>query len=143
MVKFSNVQSLIMSDNLARSILTDALITLANVFKEAGMNPPKKILVDKPTFDKLLAESMALYNIDTKKAIAEREFSLSDIMFIVEVEKTLTTENSANSSKEHSSQKPGPTTYQCPDCRIVFESKLDHRIHQQAFHDNIKDPDLL
>jgi len=85
---------MIMSDNLARSVLTDALITLANVFKEAGMNPPKKILVDKPTFDKLLAESMALYNIDTKKAIAEREFSLSDIMFIVEVEKTLTTENS-------------------------------------------------
>ena len=84
MVKFSNVQSLIMSDNLARSILTDALITLANVFKEAGMNPPKKILVDKPTFDKLLAESMAVYNIDTKKAISEREFSLSDIILIAQ-----------------------------------------------------------
>ena len=94
MVKFSNVQSLIMSDNLARSILTDALITLANVFKEAGMNPPKKILVDKPTFDKLLAESMAVYNIDTKKAISEREFSLSDIILISEHSAT---QESANS----------------------------------------------
>jgi hypothetical protein len=86
-VKFSNVQSIIMSDNLARSVLTDALITLAHAFKEAGLNPPKKIQVDRPTFDKLLSESMALYNIDTKKAIAEREFSLSDIILIAEDEK--------------------------------------------------------
>ena len=47
-------------------ILTDALITLANAFKEAGLNPPRKIEVDRPTFDKLLSESITLYNIDTK-----------------------------------------------------------------------------
>ena len=38
-------------------------------------------------FDKLLSESMTLYNIDTKKPIAEREFSLSDIILIAEHEK--------------------------------------------------------
>ena len=63
-----------MSD-IARSVLTDALISLANTFKEAGSNPPKKIVVDKPTFDRLLSESMILYNIDTKKAISKHEFS--------------------------------------------------------------------
>ena len=73
-----------MSDDIARNVLTDALITLANVFKEAGMNPPRKIEVDRPTFDKLLSESITLYNIDTKKAISEREFSLSDIILIAQ-----------------------------------------------------------
>jgi hypothetical protein len=73
-----------MSDHIARSVLTDALITLANVFKEAGLNPPRKIEVDRPTFDKLLSESVMLYNIDTKKAISEREFSLLDITLIAE-----------------------------------------------------------
>ena len=139
MVKFSNVQSLIMSDNLARSILTDALITLANVFKEAGMNPPKKILVDKPTFDKLLAESMAVYNIDTKKAISEREFSLSDIILIAEHSAT---QESDSSVEKHNQPKSNTTKYECPDCGIVFENKLDHRKHHQAFHDSIIEPNL-
>jgi hypothetical protein len=67
-----------MSDILINSVLTDALITLAHAFKEAGVNPPKKIEVDSPTFDKLLSESMTLYNIDSKKAVTEREFRLSD-----------------------------------------------------------------
>ena len=39
-----------MSDILINSVLTDALITLAQAFKEAGVNPPKKIEVDSPTF---------------------------------------------------------------------------------------------
>ena len=64
--------------------MTDAVITLANVFKEAGYDPPSKIEVDSQTFDKLLAESMKLYNIDSKKAIVEREFSIADIITIAE-----------------------------------------------------------
>ena len=74
-----------MSESIySKSILTDAVITLANVFKEAGCDPPSKIEVDSQTFDKLLAESMKLYNIDTKKAIVEREFSIADIITITE-----------------------------------------------------------
>jgi hypothetical protein len=74
-----------MSESIyCKSILTDAVITLANVFKEAGYDPPSKIEVDSQTFDKLLAESMKLYNIDTKKAIVEREFSIADIITITE-----------------------------------------------------------
>jgi hypothetical protein len=44
----------------SKSILTDAIISLANVFKEAGCDPPTKIEVDSQTFDKLLADSMKL-----------------------------------------------------------------------------------
>jgi hypothetical protein len=74
-----------MSESIySKSILTDAVITLANVFKEAGYDPPSKIEVDSQTFDKLLAESMKLYNIDSKKAIVEREFSIADIITIAE-----------------------------------------------------------
>lgn len=73
-----------MSDILINSVLTDALITLAQAFKEAGVNPPKKIEVDSPTFNKLLSEAMMLYNIDSKKAVSEREFRLSDIFLITE-----------------------------------------------------------
>jgi hypothetical protein len=73
-----------MSDNINRSVLTDALISFANVFKEAGLNPPKKIVVDRPTFDRLLSESIMLYSVDSKKAISQREFSLSDIILITE-----------------------------------------------------------
>jgi len=130
-----------MSDNIARNVLTDALITLANVFKEAGLNPTRKIEVDRPTFDKLLSESITLYNIDTKKAISEREFSISGIILIAE--DGVTTEDSINSSEEHNQQKPVTLKYQCTDCRIVFENKLDYRKHHQAFHDNIKEPNLL
>src|SRR5947209_20242201 len=116
-----------MSDNIARNVLTDALITLANVFKEAGLNPPRKIEVDRRTFDKVLSESITLYNIDTKKAISEREFSISGIILIVE--DGVTTEDSINSSEQQNQQKPVTLKYQCPDCRIVFENKLDYRKH--------------
>jgi hypothetical protein len=129
-----------MSDDIARSVLTDALIAMVNVFKQAGMNPPKKIEVDKPTFDKLLSESITLYNIDTKQAISERKFSISDIILIAE--DGLTTVDSANSREEHIQQKQDPTRYECPECRIVFENTLDYRKHHQAFHDNIKEPSL-
>lgn len=83
-IKFDGVHSTIMSDILINSVLTDALITLAQAFKEAGVNPPKKIEVDSPTFNKLLSEAMMLYNIDSKKAVSEREFRLSDIFLITE-----------------------------------------------------------
>jgi hypothetical protein len=74
-----------MSESIySKSILTDAIISLANVFKEAGFDPPSKIEVDSQTFDKLLAESMKLYNIDSKKAIVERKFSIADIITITE-----------------------------------------------------------
>jgi hypothetical protein len=83
-VKFDGVYTTTMSDILINSVLTDAVITLAHAFHEAGVNPPKKIEVDSSTFDKLLSESMMLYNIDSKKAISEREFRLSDILLISE-----------------------------------------------------------
>ena len=74
-----------MSESIySKSILTDAVIALANVFKEAGYDPPSKIEVDSQTFDKLLAESMKLYNIDSKKAIVERKFSIANIITIAE-----------------------------------------------------------
>jgi SpoVK/Ycf46/Vps4 family AAA+-type ATPase len=129
-----------MSDNITRSVLTDELISLANVFKESGLNPPKKIIVDGPTFDRLISESMMLYNIDSKKAISEREFSLSDIMRIAE---DGATREDTNQSEEYNQQKPSSTKYECPDCRIIFENKLEYRKHHQAFHDSIKQPNLL
>ena len=128
-----------MSDHMVRSVLTDALVSLAKVFKESGLNPPKKIVVDRTTFDSILSESMMLYNIDTKKAISEREFSLSDIMLIADGG----TAGHSSYSEEHNQPKPNATKYECPDCEIVFENKLDHRKHHQAFHDNIKEPKLL
>jgi hypothetical protein len=74
-----------MSESIySQSILIDAIITLANVFKEAGYDPPSKIEVDYQTFDKLLAEAMKLYDIDSKKAIVERKFSIADIITIAE-----------------------------------------------------------
>ncbi len=69
-------------DIVSRSALTDSIIALANSFKENGFNPPVAIEVDQPTFNKLLAESEELYNIDSKKAITGREFSLSGITII-------------------------------------------------------------
>lgn len=44
------------SDNIDddKTILTDAIIMLANTFKQSGCNPLKKIEVDQPTFDKML-----------------------------------------------------------------------------------------
>ena len=42
-------------DIVSRSALTDTIIALANSFKENGFNPPVRIEVDQPTFNKLLA----------------------------------------------------------------------------------------
>jgi hypothetical protein len=43
-----------------KTILSDAIIVLANAFRERD-NPPRKIEVDSQTFDKILAEAMELY----------------------------------------------------------------------------------
>ena len=43
-----------------------------------------RIEVNQLTFDKLLTESLELYNIDSKKAMTEREFPLSGITIIKE-----------------------------------------------------------
>lgn len=51
-----------------RSVLTDGILALANYFKEHGSNPPISIEVDKLAFQKILAESAELYNIDSKKS---------------------------------------------------------------------------
>ena len=67
-----------------RSVLTDGILALANYFKEHGFNPPISIEVDKLAFQKILAESAELYNIDSKKAITEHEFSISDVITIKE-----------------------------------------------------------
>jgi hypothetical protein len=67
-----------------KNILSNALIVLANAFRESGYNPPSKIEVDSQTFDKILAEAMELYNIDSKKVIVERKFSIADMITIVE-----------------------------------------------------------
>ena len=69
----------------SQSVLSNAIIKLANAFREAGYNPPSKIEVDSQTFDKLLAEAMELYNIDSKIAIIERKFSIADTISIVEI----------------------------------------------------------
>ena len=75
---------IIMSESVySQSVLSNAIIKLANAFKEAGYNPPSKIEVDSQTFDKLLAEAMELYNIDSKIAIIERKFSIADTIAIV------------------------------------------------------------
>ena len=74
-----------MSESIySQSILSNAIIKLANAFREAGYNPPSKIEVDSQTFDKLLAEAMELYNIDSKIAIIERKFSIADTIAIAE-----------------------------------------------------------
>jgi len=74
-----------MSESIySQSVLSNAIIKLANAFREAGYNPPSKIEVDSQTFDKPLAEAMELYNIDSKIAIIERKFSIADTISIVE-----------------------------------------------------------
>jgi hypothetical protein len=67
-----------------RSVLTDGILALANYFKEHGFNPPISIEVDKLAFQKILAESAELYNIDSKKAITEHKFSISEVILIKE-----------------------------------------------------------
>jgi hypothetical protein len=74
-----------MSENIInKSVLTDGIIALANYFKEHGFNPPLSIEVDKSAFEKVLAESAEFYNIDSKKAITEHEFSISQVITIRE-----------------------------------------------------------
>ena len=74
-----------MSENIInKSVLNDGIIALANYFKEHGFNPPTSIEVDNIAFEKILAESAELYNIDSKKAITEHEFSISDVITIKE-----------------------------------------------------------
>ena len=126
-------------DIVSRSALTDSIIALANSFKENGFNPPVEIEVDQPTFNKLLAESVELYNIDSKKAITAREFSLSGI--------TIVKEKSQPSRQKITEQQQEELTtitkYKCPDCGVIFDSIPAHRKHQQAFHDNIKEPEEI
>lgn len=60
-----------MSENIInKSVLIDGIIALANYFKEHGFNPPTSIEVDNIAFEKILAESAELYNIDSKKSLA-------------------------------------------------------------------------
>jgi predicted RNA-binding Zn-ribbon protein involved in translation (DUF1610 family) len=122
-----------------RSALTDAIIALANSFKENGFNPPVRIEVDQLTFDKLLTESLELYNIDSKKAITEREFALSGITFIKEEDQV----PRQNLTEQRHEELTTITKYKCPDCGVIFDSRPAHRKHQQAFHDNIKEPEEI
>jgi hypothetical protein len=74
-----------MAENIInKSVLTDGIIALANYFKEHGFNPPISMEVDKLAFEKILAESAELYNIDSKKAITDHEFSISQVIIIRE-----------------------------------------------------------
>jgi hypothetical protein len=117
-----------MSEDISsKSVLTDALISLINFFKENGFSPPISVIVKQMTFDKLLAESAELYNIDSKRAIREREFSLAGITMIKE-------------EKEEQGSVTTITKYKCPDCDAIFDSIFTHRKHHQAFHDSIKEP---
>jgi hypothetical protein len=80
-----------MSENVInRSVLTDGILALANYFGEHGFNPPMSVTVDRLAFEKILSESAELYNIDSKKAIAKRRFSISGIIVIKEQKKEKT-----------------------------------------------------
>ena len=116
-----------------KSILTDSIIALANNFKEAGYNPPTKIEVDSLTFNKMLSEAAELYTLDSKQAIVNKEFSLSDIITIAE-------SKPSSLAAENRVEELGIIKYKCPDCEVLFDSKITHRKHQQAFHEYIKDP---
>lgn len=116
-----------------KSILTDSIITLANNFKEVGYNPPTRIEVDSLTFNKILAEAAELYTLDSKQAIVNKEFSLSDIT-------TISESGPSSLAAENSVEDWGIIKYKCPDCKALFDSKIIHKKHQQAFHEHIKDP---
>ena len=80
-----------MSENVInRSVLTDGILALANYFGEHGFNPPMSVTVDRLAFEKILSESAELYNIDSKKAVAKRRFSISGIIVIKEQKKEKT-----------------------------------------------------
>jgi predicted RNA-binding Zn-ribbon protein involved in translation (DUF1610 family) len=105
-----------------------------------------RIEVDQLTFDKLLTESLEIYNIDSKKAIKEREFSLSGITIIKEEEEQGQVSREKLTEQEQEQYQELTTTitkYKCPDCGAIFDSKLAHRKHHQAFHDNIKEPEEI
>jgi hypothetical protein len=130
-----------MSEDIAtRSALTDAIIALANSFKENRFNPPVRIEVDQPTFDKLLAESVELYNIDSKKAITEREFPLSEITIIKEISQV---PRQRLTEQQQYQELTMITKYKCQDCGTIFDSILAHRKHHQAFHNDIKEPEEI
>jgi L-lactate utilization protein LutC len=120
-----------------KSILTDSIIALANNFKEAGYNPPTKIEVDSLTFNKMLSEAAELYTLDSKQAIVNKEFSLSDIITIAE---SKLSSSSSSLAAENRVEELGIIKYKCPDCEVLFDSKITHRKHQQAFHEHIKEP---
>jgi predicted RNA-binding Zn-ribbon protein involved in translation (DUF1610 family) len=126
-------------DIVSRSALTDTIIALANSFKENGFNPPVRVEVDQSTFNKLLAESVELYNIDSKKAITGREFLLSGITIIKEVSQ----DSRQKLTEQQYEELTTITKYKCPDCGVIFDSRSAHRKHQQAFHDNIKEPEEI
>jgi isopenicillin N synthase-like dioxygenase len=126
-------------DITTRSALTDAIIALANSFKENGFNPPVRIEVDQLTFDKLLTESLELYNLDSKKAITEREFALSGITFIKQEDQV----PRQNLTEQRHEELTTITKYKCLDCDAIFDSIVAHRKHHQAFHDNIKEPEEI
>ena len=131
-------------DIITRSVLTDTIIALANSFKENGFNPPVRIEVNQLTFDKLLTESLELYNIDSKKAIKEREFSLSGITIIKEEEGQVSREKlTEQEQQQYQELTTTITKYKCPDCDAIFDSIPAHRKHHQAFHDNIKEPEEI
>ncbi len=118
-----------------KSILTDSIIALANNFKEAGYNPPTKIEVDSLTFNKVLSEAAELYTLDSKQAIVNKEFSLSGIITIAESKPS-----SSSLAAENRVEELGIIKYKCPDWEVLFDSKITHRKHQQAFHEHIKEP---
>jgi isopenicillin N synthase-like dioxygenase len=126
-------------DITTRSALTDAIIALANSFKENGFNPPVRIEVDQLTFDRLLTESLELYNLDSKKAITEREFALSGITFIKQEDQV----PRQNLTEQRHEELTTITKYKCLDCDAIFDSIVAHRKHHQAFHDNIKEPEEI
>ena len=65
-----------MAENIInKSVLTDGILALSNYFKEHGY---------KLAFEKILAESAELYNVDSKRAITEHQFSISGIITIKE-----------------------------------------------------------
>ena|SRR5919108_3972362 len=130
-----------MSKDIAtRSVLTDTIIALANSFKENGFNPPVRIEVDQLTFNKLLAESVGLYNINSKKAITEHEFLLSGITIIKE--ESQVPRQKLTEQRRHE-ELTTITKYKCPDCNAIFDSVPAHRKHHQAFHNNIKEPEEI
>jgi hypothetical protein len=96
-----------MSEDISfKTVLTDPLISLIHFFQENGFSPPISIVVKQMAFDKLLAESAELYNIDSKRAIREREFSLAGIIMIKE-------------EREEKGSLLTVTKYKCPDCDAI------------------------